>query len=697
MITIQAPPQLLSAPVTQAAIADAMALLRQALPSADVSINKKAGAKVVIVLPDINVSTNRSQLSLPSPSIRRLPVPDRSYRWKSSPEAGQTILRLQASSPQGVACGLYGLLQAKMGFRFHHPQESVIPEYRTWPLPVRFTFSGRPRFEKTGFHLHTMHPAELAEQLLNPDYPNAFEDVTRYIDWLARNGQNSMQFVLLRGIDHYRWPSHAARIVQYAHRRGILCGVQISLSMLQQQAFQAITLLRLYPSYLRQVNDTLTWLFQIPWDFVSLEPTMGEHLPFLNKLVPDIQAHLEQQVAERYQALLLFGTHVIGGAETKREPQLASSGILVHSVMCYSVSEPIAPVYGNQNQCFMLQTAQQEQSRRETWYWPESSYWVGFDTPIPLLLLPYLDVRRQDIETMAGLGVNGHLTFTSGWEWGYWLIDWSIARWSWQYRDAQTVRQSNSLAPLLEIVPDPRLQPLWKEALRLQNHYLKERDLMRFMAAATPFSELPHPFDKPFQPAPEFHYAQLLRSATPQEVNRQLSVPVSDLEEYAHKMGALSQRMEVMLNRNDRVGNSAATIQRRLARELTRALAVSALRARHRAFTLRALSARVTERTGKSGHVKIESAKQLANARQVRHKALALVRQQESGYRYPLPLLAGQRESMTAYPFGYLYPASRLFFWEREEQQVEQGRFDPLFMNLWDVSRTLGLRSLFFK
>ncbi|MBC7962035.1 MAG: hypothetical protein H7Y05_03725 [Steroidobacteraceae bacterium] len=697
-VTIQASPKLLLSPVAQAAINDTRALLQQAMPSAHISINNKAGTQIVIVLPDTSPSTNRPHPLQPASTAKnRLSTPDRSYRWKSRSEAGQTVLRLQARSPQGVACGLYGLLQGKLGFRFHHPRESVIPEYHRWPLPDHFIFSGRPRFEKSGFHLHTMHPIELAEQILNPDYPNAFEDVARYIDWLARNGQNTMQFVLLRGIDRDRWPSHAARIVEYAHRRGVMCGVQISLSMLQQQAFQSITLLRLYPGYRRQVDDTLAWLFQIPWDFVSLEPTMGEHLPFLNRLVPDIQAHLERQVAERYHTLLLFGTHVIGGADVPREPQLAGSGILVHSVMCYSVSETSAPVYGNRNQCFMLQTAQKEQPRRETWYWPESSYWVGFDTPIPLLLLPYLDARRQDIETMARLEVNGHLTFTSGWEWGYWLIDWSIARWTWEYRDAQTVRQSSSLTPLMEILPDPRLRPIWKEALRLQNHYLKERDLMRFMAAATPFSELPHPFDKPFQPAPEFNYSRLLRSASQREADLQLGRPIRDLEEYARTMGALSKRMEAMLAMDDRAGNPAATMRRKLVEELNRALAVSSLRASHRAMTLRALSARVSERTGNSRRDKSNSAKWLSNARLVRHQALDQVRQQESGYRYPLPLLTGRRESITAYPFGYLYPASRLYFWEREEQQVEHGRFDPLFMNLWDVSRTLGLESLFFR
>jgi hypothetical protein len=113
-------------------------------------------------------------------------------------------------------------------------------------------------------------------------------------------------------------------------------------------------------------------------------------------------------------------------------------------------------------------------------------------------------------------------------------------------------------------------------------------------------------------------------------------------------------------------------------------------------LTLRALSARVSERSGKGRHYKTDSLSYLAHARLVRCTAIDLVRQQESAYRYPLQLLTGQRDSMTAYPFGYLYPASRLFFWEREEKQVEQGRFDPLFMNLWDISRTMGLGGLFF-
>ena len=159
-------------------------------------------------------------------------------------------------------------------------------------------------------------------------------------------------------------------------------------------------------------------------------------------------------------------------------------------------------------------------------------------------------------------------------------------------------------------------------------------------------------------------------------------------------MAALVRRMDETLAIKAPIGSQAATMQKTLAKELTRALAVSALRASHRALTLRALSAKVSERGGDSSSL---STGWLSEARLVRAKALTLVKQQETLYRYPLPLLTGQRDSMTAYSFGYLYPASRLFFWEREEGQVEHGRFDPLFMNLWDFRRTLGVGSLFFK
>ena len=687
-ITISSPAALRDNPVAQHAVADTRALLRQAFPAADVSLTAR-NADVRILLPAaLPAGPTRS-------AAQGLKTPDAAYRWHSSGSSGVITLRLQAASAEGVACGLYGLLQEKLGFRFYHPRESIIPHYQHWPLARSFSFRGTPRFAHRGFHLHTLHPIELTDQLHDPSLPGALDDVKAYLDWLARNGQNTFQFFLLRGVNRVTWPAHARRIVAYAHSRGIRCGIEISLAMIQQQAFQAITLLRPYPSYRRQVDDTLAWLFQAPWDMVTLETTMGEHLPFLGRLLPGVQAHLERQVHDRYGARLMYATHVICATEGNqvRRPRLASSGILIHTVMCYSASEPKAPVYGNPNQRFMLEAARTEHKRRETWYWPESSYWVGFDSSVPLLLLPYLEVRWNDMNTMAGLGLDGHMTFSSGWEWGYWLIDWSIARWSWQLKDNGRERQTAPLSRLAELAGDRELLRLMEQALALQNSYLKDRELLRFMAALTPFSELPHPFDQPFQPDPGFRYGWLLNDATPAEATQALAGPLADLEGYARRMTAVVERLErriVLLRTDGRLGGR----QFRLLTELERGLRVTALRASHRSLTLRALLAKKAARSGTKDQTQTCEMR-LAQARLIRRQAQALVRLQEGIYRYPVNLIARRHSSMTAYPFGYLYPVSHLYFWEREEEQVRQGRFDALFMNLWDIWRTLGLASLF--
>ena len=660
-----------------------MWLLTQAFPSAQVSLNNRA-ARVRIQIPAFSGAYTQSSYPLP---ISQTP-PDQSYTWRSRKSGGGILLTLTADTPEAISAGLYGLLQEKLAIRFIHPRQTLFPRHLHWPLPVQWIFSARPRFKHQGFHLHTLHPAELTEQLHDPTFPDAFEDSTAYIDWLARNGQNSFQFFLLRGVDPAAWPLHARRIVEYAHSRGIRCGVEISLAMLQQQAFQSIKLLRPFPSHKKQVEQSLSWLFQVPWDFVTLESMMGEYLPLLGRLLPDTQLHFERLVARQYRRRLLYATHVIRGSDTEpvRRPHLPESAILIHTVMCWSISEPKAPVYGNKNQRFMLAAARAQLKRRETWYWPESSYWVGFDNSVPLLLLPYLDSRLDDIVTMQKIGAQGHLTFSSGWEWGYWLVDWSIASWVWRYADNGRERPVTAVSRLDALFSEPVLTRLWQDALTLQNRFLKDKELIRYLAASTPFAELPAPFDLPFQPTPDVTYPWLLLTARPAQAAAILDGPVAGLERYAAAMNELVARL--------RTGSMhLEKEQRTLSDELTTALEVTALRASHRALTLRAIVAKYRPSFGgRQGAAQV-----LQRAAAVREQGMLLVRRQEQRYRYPLALLAERRQSFTSYPFGYLYPVASLHFWKREEQQVRHERFDPFFMNLWDIPRTLGIGSLLFR
>ncbi len=697
-ISIDAAQVFLNNSITGITIKDVLGLLKKGFPNASVSLNNPHA------LVHITVSQSSGEnKTLTAPSSEKGDYPFRrysqGYEWASSDRKGRVVLSLKAHSFQGVSFGLYGLLQEKLGFKFYHPKGTIIPFHKRWPLPVNFQWEAFPRFARKGFHIHTLHPVELTEQFHNPDYPHSAEDLREYIDWLARNQQDTVQFYLLRDIDLARWTRHACGLVAYAHKRGIEAGVEFSLFMIQQHAFQAIELLRVFPSYKHQIDNTLSWIFRVNWDFVTVDFSMGEYLPDIGELMPGLKRYLITQITEKYKTKVMVPTHVIGSqhgcqsgpggnAPDDGHPQ---TGILIHTVMFYAIDEPSAPAYGNINFQGMLCRAIQEDRRRETWYWPESAYWVSFDNSVPLLLLPYLDARWSDMKTMKKIGVENHLTFSSGWEWGYWLVDWSIARWSWTHIENGSVQKSSSLSVLDDIFPDTRMRLLFQRALALQNYYLKDRELIGFMSALDPSAELPWPFNSPFQPRPSFSSSWLLYKASDSEAENSAAITVSELEMYAREMNAAVEDIELETERIQAGQKRVSPDVPLIAHELTRALEVTALRAQHRSLTIRALLAQ------RKGHWWLPATNEaeglLRQAAGVRLKALELVRMQEKIYRYPVSLIARQRKNFTAYHFGYLYPASDLFFWRREEEQVRHRRFDAFYMNIWDFPRICGVES----
>lgn len=594
-------------------------------------------------------------------------------------------ITISAGEPGEMSSGIYALLQEKLGIQFLHPRQTVFPAYRQWPLPEHFDLRARPRFAVRGFHLHTQHPTEL-EMALHQPGNESLQMVREYIDWLARNGQNHFQFYLLRTVDRHHWPEHARAIVDYAHQRDMGVGVMVSASMLQQHAFQLVKLLR-PERYSTQARRNLEWLMAIPWDAVILEPTTGEYLPDMRRLFPGVLEAIERMTMDEFQTPLFYATHVIhprdriGGGTNDihcEHPVDPRSGILIHTVMCYDLQEPLPGVYGNRDFHWMRERARCEVQRRQTWYWPESSYWVAFDNSVPLLLLPYLDSRLRDILLTADMGLDGHVTFSSGWEWGYWLFDWSIAHWSWQWWHEGQERQPLPAGRLHHLAADGELARLMERSLDLQNHFLKDHELLRYLPAFEPFAEAPPPFDFIFQPRPERRPAHLMKRASATEAQAVLDGPVRQLEAFAH------QSLALIATHQPRNG---------LERELLDGLHITALRALHRSATLQATIAR--REKPRLWHQPTPSAQQhLEQAERIRSEALAIVRQREVAYRYPVSDIASRRQSFTAYDFGYLYPVHELYFWQREEEQVATGRFDMFYRPIWNYWRVLGLSGL---
>lgn len=621
------------------------------------------------------------------------------YRWESKRSAdGSLVHTLYSRTPSGLACGLYGLLQEALGFAFYHPKETFIPDLtQKWPLDETFTLRVEPKFNKMGFHLHTMHPIELAEPLFNPQLPGALDEVKEYIDWLARNEQNVFDFCLMESVDRKTWIKHAKAFTAYAHRRGIATSLDVSLHMIQQKSFQ---LYQNPPASFRskkeQIKRNLDWLFQAHWDIINMEFNSAEFLTGNAQKRSELRKFVQDET-EKHGAKLMGRQHVVKESNdivrsksegTQHQATDSSRGVLAHTVMSYSMTEPHAPVYENENQRHVFEFMKRENQIRETWYYPESAYWVTFDNSVPVLPLSYLSARLADIDTAAAYNIEGHLTFSSGWELGYWLIDWSIARWS---RRVTLNGRAVKNTPTQYTYGNPFAPgtgPVMDSLLAIQEEYLKGRNLMAYMTAQTVTDEIPKKFRREFHPRPPFTYGWLRNKSTPHTRDSVEKFVIGGLRAFSARSAPFSQQLfslQVPPNHNGKPALPGTGVDF----ELGTILDITQKRALHRSYTLEYLLSIRREKAGE-GKKQPEALQQAARIRENAQRMLHAL-----PLRYDARRLTGKFPNGTAYTsydFGYLYTAYRMHFWQREEEQAKHNRYDFLYKNIWAVFRIIGLQ-----
>ncbi len=696
-ISIITPQQNLENSISRLVINDVRQLLQQAC-NCKVELNNPA-YEIQINLPLIDTAKAAApSVFEQNANYPYLHTPLHNYKWTSKAQTGKFILTLETPTFHGISCGLYGLLQEKLGFKFYHPRETIIPQWSGWPLPETFEWSATPRFDKKGFHLHIQHPTELAEPLLDHNFTNGIEQVKEYINWLARNGQNYFEFNLLESIDLKKWPAYSKQMTDYCHQRGIIAGVDVSLHMLQQKAFQ---LYRNFPASWRskenQMDIRLAKLFEADWDILNVEFSSTEFSSGNVKKKKKLQLHLGKELKEKYDSKLMGRKHVVqeseemGGNKKKKdyvmnEEETAldkNRGVLIHTVFFYTIFEENAQVYRNKNLRHMLDLLLKEREVRETWYYPESAYWVTFDSSIPMLLLPYLSARLDDILFVDSLKTSGHVTFSSGWEWGYWLFDWSIARWSWKHETNGVAQQPTATQFAEEIFNNEHISDYFRKNLKLHDEYLKGKELIRYLTASSATDEFPKPFDLEFHPRPEWHYSWMAKHSELETLQKIRNEKLPLLEKFSAATKEYSTALETDLKKI-----TLTNQQQKILNELKQGIDITGLRAQHRRYTLDYL---LTKRENKLKKEKKEINSIFENAIITRKTAQEIVYEREKNYRYDLALLSTKYRSHTSYYFGYLYPAHNLHFWKREEQQFSRNRFSPFFMNIYNLRRIIGI------
>jgi hypothetical protein len=306
-------------------------------------------------------------------------------------------------------------------------------------------------------------------------------------------------------------------------------------------------------------------------------------------------------------------------------------------------------------------------------------------------------------------GILGHVTFSSGWEWGYWLVDWSIARWSWAYTDVATgqepiAQRHQPTAYAALAMPTVALQLRFAKLLDLHQRYLKDQNLMRFMASEQATDELPGKLRTEFAPQPKWRYSDLWRRFHPTQLDSVEQFGVRPLLQFADSCDRLLAQMDTLWaayleahalpNGQLKDTHLRAFDVTRLYRELHNALTMTSLRARHRATTLSYLLDHRRQRIGLLTKAELKQKAHIDRAQAILDKAQRIATAQEDRYRWPKEHLGRRRPSYTAYQFGYLYSAHDLHWWRREQKEAEKKRFGFLFMNHMDFARIGGLHKI---
>jgi hypothetical protein len=590
---------------------------------------------------------------------------------------------------------VYDLLQ-RLGVRYFHPEQTFYPgpadtaAHVNWPaepLQVR----ARPGFARRSMHVHRDHPVELSAPK-HADRAQMAALQRRWIDWNVKLRQTQID----------GWDEEF--VGNYAYVRGFPRTASLNLANAQQGGrpllnaddprTEKLQIGRAIDQALRPVPglppvESLSFQFN-PSEFSETDEDLT--VERLNKVASHIERH--------HPGVSLY-TINHGTAQpptAKRQvrffdlsafapPRL---GVMVHPLMFYDLERPAAGVYGNDDFGPLLAFIRAQQAVRPIVHYPEASWWLTFDLPVPLYLAPVtLEARQHDLQLLAPYrtaehgarhGVMGHHLFTSGQEWGYWLIDYCVAQMVWDpalgHRGCvddftrQLARGTEIAAVLAEV-----------EARQVRD--LRDPERLRFLVGSDDETEAAaglgirfHPLPPP--PADLLEWDEAAVSALRERSLRPLAAMAADYHTWANRVEGLLPLQ------------SAA--QAPWVREIRDGLRIFALRAEHAvavyegALVVREqrLAAAAASAAGGAGDAdsttpdRIKLGRALARARALTDAARQVVRRREIDYRYPaaLTIAGGPRgtpdaqPNRTVYPYRYLTRTHHLDFWTRPDEQL---------------------------
>lgn len=585
------------------------------------------------------------------------------YRIASASDDGR-VWRVHTGDVLGAQYGVAAMLEAA-GFRFRHPAATYVPEVlaldsASIPSDVQMPDIAQQR----GLQLHVLHPIEGYFALWQPT--GDYESARRIFDWIVKNRGNYVQWPALDDITadarHTQWQAATSQLLDIAHERGLGVGLAV-------QLFGGSNLQRAFDladdsdaPFETQLAERLPLITSLPFDRYSL--AFGEFFGAdPDRFIAAVNTTVAAIHTARPGAAVHASIHV--GADLRvtyrgedmpyyflvkhADPSIISN---VHTVMYYNLFEDAGGAYEHadffEHRGYLLD---QLRAQRPAVYYPESAYWVAFDNSVPLYLPTYVRSRWLDLQGIAALAradgaapLAGHLIFSSGFEWGYWLNDYAALRAAWRLPDHFEALIADAfgrdLAPAAALIGE--LAALEADALitRRLAPYLAGRDALIDGADAAGIHSQPDRIT-----FGELRVAPWKWSAFERDVLAPLLTFTDELEHLRDRLAAVS------------------LADTRWTREVIDGVDVTAARARFVASAYQAVlaAARFDTATAMAARSRLE----MAYAR-----GEAAVQRRHADLHDADPRLLGQAANATVYPYGYLHHTDSLCYWRRERAEL---------------------------
>jgi hypothetical protein len=643
-------------------------------------------------------------------------------RGGEAPVAGQrrAVVGVAGADAFGLQHGIYRLMELS-GARFYSYADTFTPPTGKAVAPANgFTEVHAPPawLETRGFAPHTYHPIPLEKAFHEPSAEH-LAMVKRYIDWHVANGQNFIMWPMLeldqvngklpitpRGNRNFQaWVPHAKQIVDYAHQRGVRISVKLAFAnYVSSNAFAINPLVALYQSvrldharkhdpkgypallakYRREdrakIEATIDKYMQVPWDEITWNLGTSEFTPTNDDLtiawMDDAAAYLERKYP---------GVKTSARSHVPKEPWSEkyddsyfnlirfadpAVGAYVHTTSEYALTDK-APVYGNQDFTHKLKMLYHATPERKDIFYPETSYWVAHDVSVPLFMPVYMLNRKHDMDIIKGMpNLDGEVGFTTGWEWGYWLNDYALARMQDHPDESLTQVLDGAFAPL-GAARTPMVR-LMLDAMAFQQEFLLDKNLIKYLQGFDGLTD----FGVAAQKNPILGKVLKGTNSTPVRLRPDEMLKWDAKQLAAFERGDLADLVEVAKTFQDQavcadglraqVPPEAAGLQD----ELADGFRINALRARQVLELQRAVVLLRRSQLAKDPALRTQAEARLEAARQLTRQAMAAIADREKAYREGPEYDTATGDQLTIWNDRYLTPVHTARYWRNSYDEV---------------------------